>query len=119
MSLADADSIEFEFDRIAADRIAAETGTEQVLLARDDVVMETKQKTTEEEVASESFAAFAAEAAPSLATLARVFSFSDETGSDESGESRTGNENKNESENDEILATTAVRLFFKCARART
>ena len=114
VSLADADSIEFEFDRIAADRIAAETGTEEVLLARDDVVMETKQKTTEEEVASESFAAFAADAAPSLATLARVFSFSDETGSDESGESRTGNEN----ENDEILATTAVRLFFKCARAR-
>ena len=115
VSLADADSIEFEFDRIAADPLA-ETGTEQVLLARDDVVMETKQKTTEEEVASESFAAFAADAAPSLATLARVFSFSDETGSDESGESRTGNENENG--NDEILATTAVRLFFKCARAR-
>ena len=48
-----------------------------------------------EDVAS--FASFAADAAPSLATLARAFS--DETGADE------------------ILATTAVRLFFECARA--
>jgi len=47
-----------------------------------------------------SFASFAADAAPSLATLARAFS--DETAFSD----------------DEIFATTAVRLFFECARAR-
>jgi hypothetical protein len=76
---------------------------------KNDDVETFSTKSTEEDVAS--FASFAADAARSLATLARVFSFPDETGFDESGESRTF------TGNDEILATTAVRLFFSCARA--
>jgi hypothetical protein len=79
VSLADADSI--EFDRIAAEpRVSAETGTEEALrkTRKNDDVETFSTKSTEEDVAS--FASFAADAARSLATLARVFSFSDETG---------------------------------------